>query len=104
MPNAKITAIDRDKNLTAREGVSSTGGQFQLINLQPGFYTLRFEAAGFKSLDRTDVRLDQNQILNLGSINLTVGQTTESVTVEAAVPQQSKPQRQTKASRLTRAR
>ena len=86
VPNAKITAIDRDKNLTAREGVSNTGGQFQLVNLQPGFYTLHFEAPGFKSLDRTDVRLDQNQILNLGSINLTVGPTTESVTVEAAVP------------------
>ncbi len=86
IPNAKVTAVDRDKNLTARETTSNTSGAFQLINLQPGFYTLRIEAAGFKMLERPEIRLDQNQILNLGNISLAVGQTNESVTVEATVP------------------
>lgn len=86
VPSAKVTAIDRDKNLTVRETTTNNTGLFQLINIQPGYYTLKIEASGFKSLERTDVRLDQNQTLNLGAINLQVGQTSESVTVEATVP------------------
>lgn len=84
--NAKITATDENKNLVVREAQSGADGIFQVSNIQPGTYKLRIEAAGFKSLDRTTLRLDQNQILNLGNVSLQLGQATESVTVEAEVP------------------
>ncbi|MCX6606140.1 MAG: carboxypeptidase regulatory-like domain-containing protein [Acidobacteria bacterium] len=83
---AKIAATDQRKSVTVREVVTADQGGFQLGNIQPGLYTLKFTAAGFKTLTRTDVQLDQNQNLNFGNVTLDVGATTDSITVEAEVP------------------
>ncbi len=83
---AKIAATDQRKSVTVREVVTADQGGFQLGNIQPGLYTLKFTAAGFKTLTRTDVQLDQNQNLNFGNVTLEVGATTDSITVEAEVP------------------
>jgi hypothetical protein len=84
--NAKISATDQRKSVLVREVSTIDDGGFQLGNIQPGLYTLKFTAPGFKSLTRTDVQLDTNQILNFGTVALEVGATTESITVEAEVP------------------
>lgn len=86
IPNAKITATDEQKKLVVRETVTLTDGRFYLRNLLPGTYTVKGEAAGFKALERTDLKLDQNQIMELNSVTLQVGQTSESVTVESTAP------------------
>lgn len=86
IPNAKVTATDEAKNLVVRETVTQADGQFYLRNLLPGEYTVKSESAGFKAMERTRLKLDQNQIMDLGAITLQVGQTSESVTVEATVP------------------
>ena len=86
IPNAKVTATDEAKNIVIRETTSGNDGAFYLRNLLPGLYTVRSEVTGFKALDRTGLRLDQNQIMDLGAVSLQVGQTSESVTIEAAVP------------------
>ena len=86
IPNVKIVAIDELKKIIARETATSSNGSFALRPLLPGKYTLKVEAAGFKTLERTELTLDQNQTLNLGAVQLQVGQTTESIQVEAAVP------------------
>lgn len=83
---AKIAATDQRKAVIVREVVTADQGGFQLGNIQPGLYTLKFTAAGFKTLTRTDVQLDQNQNLNFGNVTLEVGSTTDSITVEAEVP------------------
>ena len=70
----------------ARETTTGRDGTFYLRNLLPGTYTVKAEPAGFKALERTELKLDANQIMNLGSLSLQVGQTTESITVEAEVP------------------
>jgi hypothetical protein len=87
VPNAKVVAIDQAKQLVARETTTGTDGAFTLRPLQPGRYTVKIEAGGFKALERTDLVLDQNQVMALGSVTVQVGQTTESVTIEAQVPQ-----------------
>jgi hypothetical protein len=84
--NAKVSATDEAKNIVVRETTSGQDGSFYLRNLLPGNYTVKAEAAGFKALERTALRLDQNQIMDLGAVGLQVGQTTESVTIEADVP------------------
>src|SRR5687767_4464822 len=84
--NAKVTATDEAKNIVVRETTSGSDGAFYLRNLLPGLYTVRSEVTGFKALDRTGLRLDQNQIMDLGAVGLQVGQTSESVTIEAEVP------------------
>lgn len=86
IPNAKVTATDVAKQLTARETETDTNGNFYLRNLLPGGYALKIEASGFKALERTGLQLDQNQIMDLGQVAMTVGQVSDSVTVEAAVP------------------
>ena len=83
---AKIAATDQRKAVIVREVVTADQGGFQLGNIQPGLYTVKFTAAGFKTLTRTDVQLDQNQNLNFGNVTLEVGSTTDSITVEAEVP------------------
>jgi hypothetical protein len=86
VPNAKVTAVDQDKQVIARETLSNQEGAFALRSLLPARYTVRVEASGFKTLERTDLVLDQNQVMALGTVTIEVGQTTESVTVEAEVP------------------
>lgn len=86
IPNGKITATDEAKKLVVRETVTQNDGHFYLRNLLPGDYTVKGEASGFKALERTQLKLDQNQIMDLGVVTLQVGQTTESVTVEATIP------------------
>lgn len=86
IPGARITAIDAAKNVIARETVTAADGAFSLQSLLRGQYNLRIEAAGFKTVERTGITLDPNQVLNLGRIEMSVGATTESITVEASVP------------------
>jgi hypothetical protein len=86
IPNAKVTAYDEAKKLVVREGTTLQDGQFYLRNLLPGTYTVKAEAPGFKVLEQTGLRLDQNQILELTTLKMEVGQTTESVTVTEQIP------------------
>jgi hypothetical protein len=85
--NAKVSAVDEEKQLVARETTTATDGSFALRPLLPGRYTVKIEGSGFKTLERTQLVLDQNQVMSLGTISLAVGQTTESITVAAEVPQ-----------------
>jgi hypothetical protein len=86
IPNAQITAFDQDKSVVARQATSGAVGSFVLTGLLPGTYRIRIESPGFRPLDRTDLKLDQNQVMNLGTIVLQLGQVAESITVEAAPP------------------
>src|SRR5438067_1294276 len=86
VPKAKVTAFDQDKQVVARETVTGSGGDFFLSPLLPAHYTVRVEAAGFKTFESKDLTLDQNQVMNLGVLTLQLGQLTESVAVEAQVP------------------
>ena len=67
---AKVTALDQDKQVVAREASTSTPGAFYLTPLLPGHYTIRVEATGFKAFESKDLTLDQNQVMNLGVISL----------------------------------
>ena len=86
IPGAKVVAIDQDKQLTARETTTGSEGTFALRPLLPGKYTVKVQATGFKALERTDLVLDQNQIMSLGNVAMQIGDTVESITVNAEVP------------------
>ena len=53
--------------------------------LPVGDYEVRIEAAGFKSLTRSNLRLDGDAVLSL-NLQLEVGQITERVEVTAEAP------------------
>lgn len=84
--NAQVRVIDESKGVVARESMTDASGVFRLVQLLRGTYTLRAEVKGFKTIERKGLVLDPNQIMDLGSVNLELGQTAETVTVEADVP------------------
>src|SRR5687768_712334 len=65
IPDASIIAIDQDKGVLARRTTTAPDGSFVLTGLLPGRYNVKVEMAGFKSVDRADLKLDQNQVMNL---------------------------------------
>jgi len=86
VPNAKVTAVDLDKQIVTRETKTGQDGGFVLAPLLPGKYTVKVEAQGFKSYESSNLTLDQNQVMSLPPIALQLGQLTESVSVEADIP------------------
>ena len=81
---AQIEAENRDTS--ARFGVTSDGrGEYHLVGLPPGTYTLTVEAKGFSVLHQTGMTLrigDQAEL----SLKLQVGQASESVEVNGQAP------------------
>src|SRR5205823_11200706 len=65
-----------------RDAASGEGGSFTVSNLPGGEYEITVEAAGFKTLVRSGIRLDTDQSANF-KLQLEVGQVTERVEVVA---------------------
>ena len=86
VPDATVTAFDEAKGVVVRVTTSAPDGSFVLQPLDPGTYTVRVQAKGMKDLESKGVVLDSRQVLSLGELRLSLGATTERVTVEAAVP------------------
>jgi hypothetical protein len=86
VPGATVRAFDQDKQVVVRETTTSRDGAFSLAPLLPGHYSVRIAAKGFKESTNNDLTLDQNQIMNLGTLSLQVGQMSESVSVESQIP------------------
>ena len=83
---AKVTATDEAKQIVARETTTGVGGVFQLQPLLPGTYAVKIEGKGFKTVNRTNLVLDPNQIMNLGNLTMEIGETRETVSVTAEAP------------------
>ncbi|MBI3470911.1 MAG: carboxypeptidase regulatory-like domain-containing protein [Candidatus Solibacter usitatus] len=81
IPNAKLkvraTAIALNRETAANEN-----GYFTVPNLPPADYEVSVEAAGFKSLLRSGLRLDTDTVLTL-KLQLEIGQLAERVEVTA---------------------
>jgi hypothetical protein len=83
--NAKVTATESETGVT-REATTNTAGQFVIPGLRPTNYTLTVEASGFNKYTQSNIQLtaDQSQTVNVA---LTVGQASQTVTVEATAQQ-----------------
>ena len=82
VPAAKVVATNLETGV-ARDSVSNDAGNYLITALLPGSYRITAEATGFKQIKREPVILAVDQI---GKIDFTmeVGETRESVTVEAS--------------------
>ncbi len=81
VPNAKVIITNTDKNQT-REVTSNESGQFLAPDLGIGHYTVKAQVAGFKAFEQNDVLLQVGDRLRV-DVKLEVGNTNQSVTVEA---------------------
>ncbi|MBL8177737.1 MAG: carboxypeptidase regulatory-like domain-containing protein, partial [Bryobacterales bacterium] len=66
-----------------RKAASNERGDFVFASLQPGLYHLTVSMAGFKTVDRRDLRLTASETLSTGDIALEVGAVSERITVTA---------------------
>jgi hypothetical protein len=81
---ANVTVSNQNTNAT-RQLSSNAEGYFAFPDLLIGTYTLSVEIKGFKTYKQQDIALTAGQIRSLGDLLLSVGELTESVTVEASV-------------------
>ncbi len=84
VPNAKVTAANTATGLTRNLQTNETG-LYNFSRLPVGNYDLTVEAAGFKSAKRTGVTLSVGGLVTL-DLNLEVGASQETVSVNADVP------------------
>ncbi len=79
---ADVTLLN-ERTGAARETKTNETGIFVFAAVPPGQYTVKLQAEGFRTLQRTGLVLPANERLALGNIELTLGQVTETVTVVA---------------------
>ena len=85
VPGANITLREVETNLS-RTTVSNTDGLYLLGSLRPTRYTLKVEAAGFKTFTQTGISLLANDTVTI-NLRLELGSVGESITVEVSVVQ-----------------
>jgi hypothetical protein len=80
--DASVSLVS-ERTSEVRKTSTSDRGTFVFPAVQPGAYTLRIEAPGFRAYERKNNILTANEHLAMGNINLSVGQISETLTVEA---------------------
>ncbi len=86
IPQAQISVTNQATGDLMRQAVTDGSGNFRALNLPPATYRIRISAPGMKELVRVGVVLDEEQTLNLGQVQLAIGQAGETVTVSAETP------------------
>jgi hypothetical protein len=84
IPGATVTATDVQRGIS-RVVQSDDAGQYLAPNLEPGMYTIRVEAKGFKTVERKNVLLEVGQDIRI-DFELTLGESSQTVIVTAETP------------------
>ena len=82
VPKASVVAINESTN-EERTTTTDGAGDFSFPSLLPGVYTIKVEAAGFRTLEKKGNRLTANERLSVGEMQLTLGATSDSISVTA---------------------
>jgi hypothetical protein len=82
---AQVTATQADTGFT-RSATTDSDGLYVIPSLQPATYHLTIEAVGFSITRQMDIVLQADQTLTL-NVTVSVGSTTETVTVVGSAPQ-----------------
>ncbi len=81
---ATLTVTDVERG-TVRTATTDDSGGYVVSNLQPGVYTVRTEAKGFKTVERRDIQIEVATDVSV-EIALSPGDVKETVVVTAEVP------------------
>lgn len=68
-----------------RTAVTENTGQYSIVSLRPGVYTVTFTLTGFTPIKRENVQLTGEQVTTL-SVDLRVGDVAETITVAGEAP------------------
>jgi hypothetical protein len=81
--SAKVTVTNTDRNQVVRVATTDVSGTYSVPLIPIGNYSVKVEAAGFRTENRTGIILNVNDNLRI-NISLTVGAVTESIEVKEA--------------------
>ncbi len=84
IPGAEVFLVSQDTN-AERSAMTNEVGQYAFASLLPGIYTIRVSLPGFKTEERTGVRIGTQQSLVLDFM-LEVGSISEQITVTGEAP------------------
>jgi hypothetical protein len=79
-----LTITNQDEDIS-RSVVSDEFGNYEVLNLKAGVYSVKCEGPGFKTFQARDLQLVARQVLRV-NVTLEVGSVTESVNVSASAP------------------
>ncbi|WP_213803512.1 TonB-dependent receptor [Granulicella sp. dw_53] len=82
--NATITATNAATS-EKRTTTTTDSGEYQILNLQPGQYSLDIESTGFKRYTRSTVEIQVEQATRINA-QMVIGAVTEQVTITSAAP------------------
>ncbi len=86
VPGATVT-VTNEATGQSRDTVTNGEGYFVFPALLTGSYSLKIEAKGFKSFLQNGIPLSAGDVRKIPNLVLTIGQTSETVTVEAGSAQ-----------------
>src|SRR5947208_1543732 len=81
VPSANVRVLNTGTGV-AREVITDERGNFAVVSLIPGLYSVEVTAPNFQKQTQENLRLDVSGTINL-TFRLTVGQVTETVSVQA---------------------
>ena len=84
VPGASVTIVNSETGLT-RAATTTSAGEYDVPSLPPGMYHVSAEMKGFKKISLSGIRLNVDQKARV-DLKLEVGDVTESIQVQAAVP------------------
>jgi hypothetical protein len=85
MPGVTVEASSPALIEKVRSAVTDGAGQYKIVNLVPGVYTVTFTLAGFNTVRRDDLELTSSFTATVNA-DLRVGALEETITVSGASP------------------
>ena len=85
MPGVTVEAASPVLIEKVKSAVTNENGQYRIVDLRPGTYTLTFTLPGFNTQIRDGIELPSNFVATI-NVELSVGTLQESVTVSGASP------------------
>jgi len=85
LPGVTVEASSPALIEKVRTGVTNDQGQYQIVGLSPGSYTVTFTLPGFRSVRREGIELSVGFTANV-NVELEVGAVEESITVSGEAP------------------
>src|SRR5499426_1952186 len=85
LPGATVEASSPALIEKTRSVVTSGTGQYAIVDLRPGIYTVTFTLPGFNAVKREGIELTGNFVASV-SVEMRVGEVTETITVSGEAP------------------
>src|SRR5580704_2810234 len=86
LPGVNVEASSPALIEKVRTAVTDGSGQYQVVNLVPGTYTVTFTLAGFSTVKREGIELSGQAFVAAVNAEMRVGAVAETVTVQGAAP------------------